>query len=127
MHGCRGGEHQDVGAGRVLGRVQLGRLHVQSGAAPEHRASGHGVFGREIKHLLSFAKPQLLALVPKRDRESFPNTWHNNEGSLGLHGHQASTENAGGVCSRDPTHPAHVLQPLAQRLQVPAAQQTAPV
>lgn len=57
-----------MSAGRVLGRVQLRRLHVQSGAAPKHRARGHGIFGREIKHLLSSAKPQLLVLMPKKDR-----------------------------------------------------------
>lgn len=116
-----------MSAGRVLGCVQLRRLHVQGGAAPKHGASGYRIFGREIKNFLSFAKPELLFLMPKREGESFPNTWHNNEGSLGFHGHQASTENAGGVCGRDPTHPAHVLQPLAEGLQVPAAQQTAPV
>lgn len=59
LHGCRGGEHQDVGAGRVLGRVQLRRLHVQSGAAPEHGARGHRICARQIQHSLSFAKPEL--------------------------------------------------------------------
>lgn len=39
----RGGEDQDVGAGRVLRGAQLGRLHVEGGAAAEHRACRHGV------------------------------------------------------------------------------------
>lgn len=39
----RGGEDQDVGAGGVLRGVQLGRLHVQRGAAAKHRACGHGI------------------------------------------------------------------------------------
>lgn len=55
-----------MGAGGVLGRVQLRCLHVQGGAAPEHGAGGHGIFGREIKHFLSFAKPQLC---PKCQKE----------------------------------------------------------
>lgn len=33
-----GGEDQDVGAGGVLWCAQLGRLHVQGGAAAKHRA-----------------------------------------------------------------------------------------
>lgn len=32
----RSGEDQDVGAGGVLWGAQLGRLHVQGGAAAEH-------------------------------------------------------------------------------------------
>lgn len=37
------GEDQDVGAGGVLWGVQLGRLHVQGGAAAKHRACRHRV------------------------------------------------------------------------------------
>lgn len=59
-----------MSAGRVLGRVQLRRLHVQSGAAPEHGARGHGIFGRETKHFLSLTKPELIVLVPKIETAS---------------------------------------------------------
>lgn len=37
------GEDQDVGARGVLWGAQLGRLHVQGGAAAKHRACRHGV------------------------------------------------------------------------------------
>lgn len=43
LHKGGGGEDQDVRAGRVLGRAQLRRLHVQSGAAAKHRARRHRV------------------------------------------------------------------------------------
>ena len=39
--GC--GEDQDVGAGCILRGAQLGRLHVQGGAAAEHGARRHRV------------------------------------------------------------------------------------
>lgn len=45
LDGGRGGEHQDVCAGGVLGGVELGRLQVQRRAAPEHRAHRHCVCG----------------------------------------------------------------------------------
>lgn len=45
LDGGRGGEHQDVCAGGVLGGVELGRLQVQRRAAPEHRAHRHRVCG----------------------------------------------------------------------------------
>lgn len=38
LHHGRGGEHQDVRAGRVLRGAQLRRLHVERRAAAEHRA-----------------------------------------------------------------------------------------
>lgn len=37
LHHGRGGEHQDVRAGRVLRGAQLRRLHVERRAAAEHR------------------------------------------------------------------------------------------
>lgn len=45
LDGGRGGEHQDVCAGGVLGGVELGRLQVQCRAAPEHRAHRHCICG----------------------------------------------------------------------------------
>lgn len=36
LHHGRGGEHQDVCAGRVLRGAQLRRLHVERRAAAEH-------------------------------------------------------------------------------------------
>lgn len=39
----RGGKDQDVGAGGVLWGAQLGRLHVQGGAAAKHGACRHRV------------------------------------------------------------------------------------
>lgn len=43
LHHGRGGEHQDVRAGRVLRGAQLRRLHVERRAAAEHRARRHGI------------------------------------------------------------------------------------
>lgn len=54
-------------------------------------------------------------------------TWHDDKGSLWLHGNQAHAEDAGGVRGRDATHSAHVLQTSTQRLQVSPVQQNAPV
>lgn len=54
-------------------------------------------------------------------------TWHDDKGSLGLHGNQTGTEDAGGVGGRDAAHPAGLLQTFAERLEVPPAQQNAPI
>ena len=54
-------------------------------------------------------------------------TWHDNKGSLGLHGNQARAEDAGSVGGGDAAHSTHFLETAAQRLKVPPAQQNAPV
>jgi len=54
-------------------------------------------------------------------------TWHDDEGALWLHGDQAGAEDAGSVGGGDAAHLARLLQPLAERLEVPPAQQDAPV
>ena len=43
-------------------------------------------------------------------------TWHDDKGTLGLHGNQTGTKDAGSVCSRDATHPTCLLQTLTERL-----------
>lgn len=64
LDGGRGGEHQDVCAGGVLGGVELGRLQVQSRAAPEHRAHGHRVWGDTNGTGGHCMAPQTPALCP---------------------------------------------------------------
>lgn len=54
-------------------------------------------------------------------------TWHDEKRSLWLHGNQAHAENAGSVRGGDAAHAAHFLQAATQRLEVPPAQQDAPV
>lgn len=54
-------------------------------------------------------------------------TWHHHKWPLGLHGNQTGTENWGGVCRRDATHPTHLLQLLADCLQRTLSKQDAPV
>lgn len=50
LRGGRGGKDEDVSAGRILRRVQLRRLQVQSGAAAKHRAHGHCIWRRTNKY-----------------------------------------------------------------------------
>lgn len=54
-------------------------------------------------------------------------TWHDNKGTLWLHGDQTGAEDAGRVGGGDATHPTRLLQTLTEGLQVPPAQQNAPV
>lgn len=54
-------------------------------------------------------------------------TWHDEKGSLGLHGYQAHAQNAGSIWGWDATHPTHFLQSATQGLEVSPAQQNAPI
>lgn len=54
-------------------------------------------------------------------------TWHDEKWSLGLHGYQANTEDAGSIRGWDATHSTHFLQPPTQWLEVSPAQQNTPV
>lgn len=54
-------------------------------------------------------------LINVSDKRQF--TWHHYKGPLGLHGNQAGTKDRRRVCSRDPTHAAHILELFADCLQ----------
>lgn len=56
-----------------------------------------------------------------------PFTWHDDKGTLGLHGDQTGAKDAGSVSSRDAAELACLLQTFTERLQVPPAQQNTPV
>lgn len=49
-------------------------------------------------------------------------TWHDDKGTLWLHGNQTGAKYAGSVSSRDSTHSTRLLQTLTEGLQVPPAQ-----
>lgn len=73
-------------------------------------------------------KPQwALSYQVKLTTALFSVTWHDDKGTLGLHRNQTGTEDAGGVCSGDAAHPTRFFQTFTERLQVPPAQQNAPV
>lgn len=113
-------------AGRVLRRAQLRRLHVERGAAAKHRPGRHRIWqdgGRSEGQL-----ENLRTSVGSRQTTALCSvTWHDDKGTLGLHRNQTGTEDAGGVGSGDAAHPTRFLQSFTERLQVPPAQQNAPV
>lgn len=74
------------------------------------------VFNSTCTHGCPFACTGLIK-YPVNGTDKRQLTWHHYKGPLGLHGNQAGTEDRRRVCSRDPTHAAHILELFADCLQ----------
>lgn len=63
----------------------------------------------DLKMLQDKAVRLVLRRMTSLKQPTFAFTWHDDKGTLGLHGNQTGAEDAGRVSRRDATHPTGLL------------------